>query len=116
MTPVHAHPDADEAFYVLEGEIVVHASGEEHTIRSGGFAVALRGVAHAFLATTETRLLCLQTPGTPGQAFFRHASDPSSADVTDGPVDFARVQAAAAEHGGVELLGPPPFAAAEGLH
>ena len=116
MTPVHVHPDADEAFYVLEGEIVVHARGEEHTILSGGFAVALRGVAHAFLATTETRLLCLQTPGTPGQAFFRHASDPSSDDVTDGPVDFARVQAAAAEHGGVELLGPPPFAVAEGRH
>src|SRR5437763_2710682 len=108
MTPVHVHPDAEEAFYVLEGEIVVHSSGEEHTICSGGFAVALRGIAHAFLATTETRLLCLQTPGTPGQAFFRHASDPSPDDVTDGPVDFARVPAAAAEHGAVELLGPPP--------
>jgi quercetin dioxygenase-like cupin family protein len=111
MTPFHTHPDADEAFYVLEGEIVVHANGQEHHITPGGFAVALRGVPHAFMARAETRLLCMQTPGT-GQAFFQHASEPSSIDVIDGPVDFARVLAAAKEHGSLEILGPPPFAAA----
>jgi quercetin dioxygenase-like cupin family protein len=109
MTPFHVHPDADEAFYVLEGEIIVHVNGEEHRIPPGGFAVALRGVPHAFMARVETRLLCMQTPGT-GQAFFRHASEPSDRDVIDGPVDFARVQASAAEHRSVEMLGPPPFA------
>jgi quercetin dioxygenase-like cupin family protein len=113
VTPFHTHPDADEMFYVLEGELVVHAKGEEHCIAPGGFAVALRGVPHAFMANAETRLLCMQTPGT-GQAFFRHASEPSSHDVIDGRVDFARVQAAAQEHGGVEILGPPPFATAGG--
>jgi quercetin dioxygenase-like cupin family protein len=111
MTPFHTHPDADEAFYVLEGEIVVHVEGAEHIVGQGGFAVALRGVPHAFMATSETRMLCLQTPGT-GQAFFRHASEPATTDAIDGPVDFAVVQASAKEHGGVELLGPPPFAAA----
>jgi quercetin dioxygenase-like cupin family protein len=110
MTPVHVHPDADEAFYVLEGEIVVHVDGAEHRIGPGGFAVALRGVPHAFMARAETRLLCMQTPGT-GQAFFRHASEPSAHDVIDGPVDFGRVQAAANECGGVQMLGPPPFPA-----
>ncbi len=110
MTPFHAHPDADEVFYVLDGEIVVHADGAEHKIGEHGFAVAPRGLPHAFMATAETRLLCVQTPGT-GQAFFRHASEPAASGRIDGPVDFARVQAAAAEHGGVVLLGPPPFAA-----
>lgn len=110
MTPFHAHPDADEVFYVLDGEIVVHADGAEHKIGEHGFAVAPRGLPHAFMATAETRLLCVQTPGT-GQAFFRHASEPAANGRIDGPVDFARVQAAAAEHGGVVLLGPPPFAA-----
>jgi quercetin dioxygenase-like cupin family protein len=110
MTPVHIHPDADEVFYVLEGEIVVHvADGVEHRVHEGDFAVALRGVPHAFMATHETRLLCMQTPGT-GQAFFRHASEPSTDDRIDGPVDFDRVRAAANDYGGVELLGPPPFA------
>ena len=45
--------------------------------------------------------------------FFRHASEPASDDTIDGPVDFARVQASAKEHGGVEILGPPPFANAK---
>ena len=57
MTPFHTHPDADEAFYVLAGEIAVHADGQEHVIPAGGFAVALRGVPHAFMARAETRLL-----------------------------------------------------------
>jgi quercetin dioxygenase-like cupin family protein len=111
-TPVHIHPDADEVFYVLEGEIIVHVEGGvEHRLQQGDFALALRGVPHAFMATTEARLLCMQTPGT-GQAFFRHASEPSTDDRIDGPVDFGRVQAAANDYGGVRLLGPPPFAAA----
>ena len=113
MTPFHTHPGADEAFYVLDGEIVVYADGVEHPLRAGGFAVALRGVPHAFMASAETRMLCWQTPGT-GQAFFRHASEPTDDDGIDGPVDFARVQASAQEHGGVEILGPPPFVGAPG--
>jgi hypothetical protein len=60
-------------------------------------------------------VLCLQTPGT-GQAFFHAASEPSFRDVIDGPVDFARVLAAAQEQGGLEILGPPPFAAASATH
>jgi len=109
VTPLHTHPDADEAFYVLDGEIVVHVDGDEHKVGPGGFALAPRGVPHAFLVTSDgTRVLCLQTPGT-GQAFFRHASDPATDDAIDGPVDFARVQASARQHGGVEILGPPPF-------
>jgi quercetin dioxygenase-like cupin family protein len=112
MTPFHTHPDADEAFYVLDGAIVVYVGGQEHRIGPGGFAVALRGVPHAFMAPVETRLLCMQTPGV-GQAFFRHASEPAAEDGIDGPVDFARIRSAAQEFGSLEILGPPPFAAAQ---
>jgi quercetin dioxygenase-like cupin family protein len=115
MTPLHVHPDADEAFYVLDGEIVVYADGREQRVASGGFAVALRGVPHAFMACVETRLLCWQSPAT-GQAFFRHASEPSSADSVDGAVDFGRIMAAAKQHGGLEIMGPPPFEAAKAAH
>ena len=86
MTPVHIHPDADEVFYVLEGEIVVHAEdGTEHRVPEGGFATALRGVPHVFMALVETRLLCMQTPAS-GQEFFRHASEAATTDRIDGPV------------------------------
>jgi hypothetical protein len=61
------------------------------------------------MTTTETRLLCIHTPGY-AQEFYLHASESSTDDRIDGPVDFARVQAAANEYGGVKLLGPPPFA------
>jgi quercetin dioxygenase-like cupin family protein len=108
MTPVHTHPEADEVFYMLEGDIVVHIEGDERPIGPGGFAMVARGIPHAFLATSEARMLCVQTPGH-GQAFFRHASDPASDDAIDGPVDFGRVQTSAQQHGGVEILGPPPF-------
>jgi quercetin dioxygenase-like cupin family protein len=108
MVPIHIRPDADEAFSVLEGEIILHGQGVEHRIQEGGFALALRGVPHAYMATIETRLLTLLTPGT-AQAFLRHASELSTEERLDGPVDFDRVKAAAIEYGGVELLGPPPF-------
>jgi mannose-6-phosphate isomerase-like protein (cupin superfamily) len=88
MTPIHIHPDADEAFYVLEGEIIVHVEGEtEQRLQQDDFALALRGVPHAYMATAETRLLTILTPGT-AQEFFRQASEPSTDDRIDGPVDF----------------------------
>ena len=110
-TPLHTHPESDETMYVLEGEIVVHMAGREHRLGAGGLAVAPRGVPHAFLVlSTTARLLCLHTPGC-GQAFYWGASEPVDAD---GPVpasvDFARVQASAERNGGIEILGPPPFA------
>lgn len=109
VTPVHVHPDADEVLYVLEGELILHVEGGvEHRVQQGDFALALRGTPHAFMATTETRLLCMQIPGA-GQAFFRHASEPSADDRIDRPVDFARVRTAANDYGGVQFLGPPPF-------
>ena len=62
-TPLHVHPESDEMLFVLEGEIIVHVEGGvEHRVRQGDFALALRGVPHAFMATTETRLLCMQNP------------------------------------------------------
>jgi quercetin dioxygenase-like cupin family protein len=109
-TPLHTHPNAEEAIYVLEGEILVHVAGEEHRVGEHGLLVAPRGVPHAFLVTSETaRLLCLQTPGT-GEAFYREVSEPisSPADASR-PADFARLREAAERSEDIEILGPPPF-------
>jgi quercetin dioxygenase-like cupin family protein len=114
VTPLHAHPDSDETMIVLEGEIVMHLDGTEHTVGAGGVAVAPRGVPHAFKVTGPdgARLLCLHTPGC-CQGFYWDASEPIASDgvaaFTGGPVDMARVQASAAKNGGIEILGPPPF-------
>src|SRR3954468_19562714 len=63
-TPLHLHPDEDEALYVLDGELLVHVEGEEHTVARGGLFVAPRGVAHAFMVTSEmAHVFSFQDPG-----------------------------------------------------
>jgi quercetin dioxygenase-like cupin family protein len=109
-TPLHTHPQVDEALYVLEGELLFHIDGEEQRVGSGGVAMAARGVPHAFLVTSDTaRILCLETPGS-SEAFYRGASEPATAELERlAPVDFARVRESAERNGGIEILGPPPF-------
>jgi quercetin dioxygenase-like cupin family protein len=109
VTPLHLHPDADETFYMLEGEVVVHIDGTQFPLAAGGIAIVPRGVPHAFMVTSaEARMLCLQTPGA-GEAFYRIASEPVVDGLPAAPVDFGRVAAAAAQTHAIEILGPPPF-------
>jgi len=109
VTPLHTHP-VDETLYVLDGVIRVHIDGREHELGRGGVAMVPRGVAHAFLVTSErARLLTLETPGS-SEAFYLGASEPLTAVLeAAGPVDFERIRASAARYGGIEILGPPPF-------
>src|SRR6266851_3061056 len=101
VTPLHLHPDSDETMIVLEGEILMHLDGEQHTVRAGGIASAPRGIPHAFKVTGAggARLLCLHTPGC-CQGFYWDGSEPvppgDSRGVDAGPVDMARVRASAA--------------------
>jgi quercetin dioxygenase-like cupin family protein len=106
-TPLHTHP-AEETLYVVDGQILVHLDGEEHTVTTGGLVVAPRTVPHAFLVLSDTAtVLTLQTPAT-CQAFYLGASDPLTPE-TQRVVDFDRVMASAASHGGIDIVGPPPF-------
>jgi quercetin dioxygenase-like cupin family protein len=109
-TPLHMHPDQDEAMYMLEGEILVHVDGEEHHVGQRGVFVAPRGVPHAFLVTSETaHILLVITPGT-GEAFYRSVSEPSTSQAdASRPPDFGRLREAAQGSEHIELLGPPPF-------
>jgi quercetin dioxygenase-like cupin family protein len=109
-TPLHLHPEEEEAIYVLEGELLVHVDGTEHEVRAGGLFVAPRGVPHAFLVTSKiARVLAILSPGK-AEAFYRGASEPATAETdASGPVDFDRLQQSAERNGGIEILGPPPF-------
>ena len=112
MTPLHTHPETDETMYVLEGEILMHLDGREHRVSAGGTVMAPRGLPHAFMVLSPVaRMLCLHTPGS-AEAFYWGASEPDSGDGAPKPVDLDRIRASAGQHGGIELLGPPPFAAA----
>ncbi len=109
-TPLHLHPDFDEALYVLEGEIVVQVDGVDHVVGERGFALAPRGVPHAFLVTSETaRILAVIAPGH-AESFYRGASEPvTSPEDRTRPAEFSRLMAAAESSPTIELLGPPPF-------
>jgi quercetin dioxygenase-like cupin family protein len=112
MTPLHCHPDADETVYVLEGEIRIRIGDSERVVGRGGVTLAPRGTPHAFVVTSDVaRVLTWQSPGT-AEHFYRAASEAIGVDGEHGDVDFARVRASAAEHGGTEILGPPPFISA----
>src|SRR5262245_12335084 len=51
-TPLHLHPDHDEAGYVIEGELLLHIDGVEHTAGPGTIVWIPRGTPHAFLVTS----------------------------------------------------------------
>jgi len=110
-TPLHIHPESDETMYLLEGEILIHLDGSENRVSAGGLMVAPRGVPHAFMVLSKTaRLLCLHTPGC-AQAFYLDASEPmGNAPGEARTVDFSRIAASGKKNGGIEILGPPPFA------
>jgi quercetin dioxygenase-like cupin family protein len=114
VTPLHVHPDADETFWVIEGEIVVHVDGSERAVGPGGVASVPRGMPHAVLVTSNTaRMMTLLTPASPAmERFFREVGEPATQRTLppSAPLPLERIRAAAARHGGVVILGPPPFA------
>jgi quercetin dioxygenase-like cupin family protein len=114
-TPLHAHGELEESFYILEGEIHFHLDGSERTLAADDFVCVPRGVPHAYLVTSEfARSLILVTPdGAAMEAFFRDAGEPAGERTLpqERPLDLARIGAAAERTGAVTILGPPPFGA-----
>jgi quercetin dioxygenase-like cupin family protein len=107
VTPLHTHP-VDETLYVTDGVILAHVDGTEYEVGAGGLLIAPRGLPHAFQVVSATAtLLTLHVPGT-CQDFFFGASEPLTA-TTQRVVDFQRIQASAEAHGGIDIIGPPPF-------
>jgi quercetin dioxygenase-like cupin family protein len=69
--PPHVHRDADEFFYVLEGEVDVWVGGTQAKLMPGMSTTLPRGVVHSFdnLTSTPATLLVVVTPSK-GAAFF----------------------------------------------
>lgn len=63
--PLHDHQHEDEAFYLLEGELEIHAGGETYQVRAGDFVFVPRGTVHGFRNTGlhTAKQLLLFTPG-----------------------------------------------------
>ena len=111
--PLHVHAREDEAFFVIEGEVVFQRGMERITAKAGDSVLLPRGIPHGFAVQTETaRMLLVFTPAGLEDA-FRSLSLPAGyaalPPAPDGPPDPAAVEAATRTFGdrGVTFVGPP---------
>jgi mannose-6-phosphate isomerase-like protein (cupin superfamily) len=101
--PLHIHHDAAEAFYVLEGEYIIHLDEREFSCPAGSFIFIPAGTPHGFrVGTIASRKLNFYTPA----AMVGYFDD--LADATKkGDVD-AEVLSEIARTYSMEVLGPVP--------
>lgn len=71
--PLHRHPER-EAFYVLDGEVILEVEGLEHTLHRGQFMQVESLVTHRFMNRGKERATMLNVSIPSGHAkFFRDA-------------------------------------------
>ena len=100
--PLHVHVQADEAVYVLEGEIDFRVGDDVYENRPGSFVFIPRGTPHTFqnVGSGAARMLLMFTPSSIERLFeLAAASGVTSAD-DEG-------WASAAREAGTEMVGPP---------
>jgi len=107
--PLHLHHNEDEAFYVLDGEIVIDCGDRRFTAGPGDFAFLPRGIPHTFVVTAgPVRGLQITTPSG-FEEFIAELGRPAERPGLPEPSapDVPRL-IAAGQRFGHEILGPPP--------
>ncbi|MBF9043463.1 cupin domain-containing protein [Rhodobacterales bacterium HKCCE4037] len=61
----HSHPDTDDLFLVLKGEIDIEMRDQTVTLREGEVSVVPKGIEHRPVARQEAHLLLIEPTGTP---------------------------------------------------
>lgn len=109
QSPLHSHDRDDEGFYILEGEVRLHAGPDTVCLGPGQCAVVPRGVPHTYVVESEhAAWLVLSNGGF--DRFVREIGQPlidasqPLADVEPPPME--RIIDVSAAHG-IEILGPP---------
>jgi quercetin dioxygenase-like cupin family protein len=69
--PVHVHQRHLEAFYVLDGELVLTAAGEEIRVPAGTWAQVAPGVAHTVANPEPATFLNVHAPNAGFGGFLR---------------------------------------------
>jgi len=102
---LHVHHREDEWYYVLSGEFVFRAGGEEFNLSSGGSIWLPRGLPHVWAntATTEGKLILMCQPGGFEKFFDEMGNVPMSKKSPDTMKELMAKY-------GMEMLGPPIFA------
>lgn len=63
--PFHDHPDTDDFFLVLEGEMTMDLDGAYHTVKAGELFIVPKGVTHRPRAEHECKVLLIEPKGVP---------------------------------------------------
>jgi len=61
----HSHPDTDDFFQVIKGQIRIEMRNETVTLKTGEIYVVPKGVEHKPVADEEAHLLLIEPAGTP---------------------------------------------------
>ena len=109
MTPLHVHRGADQAMYVLEGEITLYLPGRTVRAGRGRCAYGPRAVPHTErVGSAGVRLMEVCSPA--GFEDFVIAAGVPATSLTLPPTELApdleRIAALAAEHD-IDVIGPP---------
>jgi quercetin dioxygenase-like cupin family protein len=110
--PLHIHNNADETFYIIDGELLVFVGDERIEAGPGDFVFGPRGVPHAYVARSEqAEFLATFAPASMDRFFEELGGvpvvrgEPAPAASYPDPEEFAR----GAAKWGVEIVGPPPI-------
>src|SRR3954471_12253609 len=100
--PIHLHHDAAEAFYVLDGEYIMHLNGEEIRCPAGSFIFIPAGVAHGFrVGDVPSRKLNFYFPASMTGYFDDLAAALARTGVSEEEL------AGIAQAHAMEIVGPP---------
>jgi quercetin dioxygenase-like cupin family protein len=111
-SPWHVHPEEDEWFYVLDGELTFYVGETRFDLTAGGFAFGPKGVPHTFIGAGSggARALVGFAP-MQFEGFLREVGQPAPARVLppihDGPPPDLAGLMLIAERNGMVILGPP---------
>jgi mannose-6-phosphate isomerase-like protein (cupin superfamily) len=60
----HTHPETDEVFLIMEGELEIHFRDQIATLHQGDMLVVPKGIEHKPVAKNECKILLIEPAGT----------------------------------------------------
>jgi len=111
-SPWHVHPEEDEWFYVLDGNLTFYIGDTRQDLTTGGFAWGPKGVPHTFIGAGPgpTRALVGFAP-MQFEGFLREVGQPAPVRALppplEGPPPSLEGLAPIAQRNGMIVLGPP---------
>src|SRR5436190_15109094 len=109
-SPWHVHPEEDEWFYVLEGELTVWVADTRLSLKAGSFAFGPKGTPHTFYVEAGGAKALVGFAPMQFEGFQREVGEPAPERVLPQPLeghpDMELLHSIAARNG-MQILGPP---------